>query len=107
MGVRQLADASRYGLCQPCYEGLALGALNAWTHRLLNVWDRVGSGNALNHWTNIVCLPDMGVRQLADASSYGLCSPCCAGLALGAPNAWTHRLLDVVKRTESEKALNH
>ena len=37
MGVRQRGDASNYGLCSSCYEGLALGALNAWTHRLLDV----------------------------------------------------------------------
>ena len=35
MGVRQRGDASSHGLRSPCYEGLALGALNAWTHRLL------------------------------------------------------------------------
>ena len=55
MGVRQRGDASSYGLRSPCYGGLALGALNAWTHHLLNVSKRVGSENALNHWTNIVC----------------------------------------------------
>jgi hypothetical protein len=36
MGVRQLGDAPSYILCSPCYEGLAVGAPNAWTYRRLN-----------------------------------------------------------------------
>ena len=49
MGVRQRGDASSYGLCSSCYEGLALGALNAWTHRLLDVLKRVGVIGTLFH----------------------------------------------------------
>ena len=74
---------SGYALCPPYYAGLALvGAPNAWTHRLLDVLKRIGSGNALNHCTNIVCSPYMGVRQLGDAPSYTLCPPYYEGLAL-------------------------
>jgi hypothetical protein len=58
MGIRQRGDAPSYTLCSPCYEGLALGAPNAWTCRLLGALIKgVRSGNALNHWTNIVCSP--------------------------------------------------
>ena len=57
MGVMQRGDASNYDLCSSSYEELALGAPNAWTHRLLDVLKRVESENALNHWANIVCWP--------------------------------------------------
>ena len=57
MGVGQRRGASGYGLCLPCYEGLTLGALNAWAYRLLNILKRAGSAGALNHWPNIVFSP--------------------------------------------------
>ena len=57
MGVRQRGYASNYELYSSCNEGLAPGALNAWTNRLLDVSKRVESENALNHWANVVCWP--------------------------------------------------
>ena len=106
MGVMQRAYASNYDLCSSCCEGLALGAPNAWTRRLLDVLKRVDSENALNHRTKTFAR-HMGVIQRRCASNYDLCSSCYEGLALVALNAWTHRLLDVLKRVGSENALNH